>query len=534
VSDDTGGIRRDEPEPGDSEVESQDERPTHEAHEARKAFQKRPHVSIRKRLVLGFLAWFLFTLGLAVVSMVNLSRLANKLLFTEAVDHYTFEVQQARRFEKNYFLYGTNLPDALEHVHNAQVVLDGERPDIEAVIGETGVEGMEDNLRQYEALLDRIQTLDDSGVPGVAPEYADLEAGLRDNGALIVQEAEELVERERQAAASMLAISQRIPLAILLVLIGIIVYTGYLIRTQMLNPLERMMLATRRIAQGDFTPIQPVRKYHDEFSHLAVAMNTMMFQLAHRQDLLVRAHKLKAIGTLTAGIAHELNNPINNLMLTAASLQEDYPDLTEEDRQDMVNDLVSESERAQRIVRNLLEFARESTSQLEPLSPLRLVEETLRLASNQIKLAKVKVKGEVDYDPPPVYGDFQQLTQVFLNLVLNALDAMPDGGTLTIAIRNSWGRGRIEIDFVDTGTGMPEHVLASVFDPFFTTKSGAKGTGLGLSVSQGIIRQHGGDILVESTQGAGTTFTVQLPVAMVPAEIPEAEEEEDPDEVPIE
>jgi signal transduction histidine kinase len=255
-------------------------------------------------------------------------------------------------------------------------------------------------------------------------------------------------------------------------------------------------------------------------------MNTMMFQLAHRQDLLVRAHKLKAVGTLTAGIAHELNNPINNLMLTAATLEEDYPDLKEEDRLDMVRDLVSESERAQRIVRNLLDFARESTTQLEPLSPFHLVEETLRLASNQIKLAKVKVQGEIDPNLPPVHGDFQQLTQVFLNLVLNALDAMPEGGTLTIAIRTSRGRDQIEIDFLDTGTGMSEQVLASVFDPFFTTKSGAKGTGLGLSVSQGIIRQHGGDILVESALGVGTTFTVQLPVAMVPADIPETDVED--------
>ncbi|MGD2121118.1 MAG: ATP-binding protein [Gemmatimonadota bacterium] len=496
-----------------------------DSEQVERAFQKRPHVSLRKRLVLGFLAWFLFTLVLAVVSMVNLSQMANKLLFTEAIDRYTFEVQQARRFEKNYFLYRANLPDALDHVHNAQAVLDRERPNIEAVIGEAGLQNMAGNLQQYESLLGRLQILDQSEVPSSVEEYGDLEAGLRDNGALIVQEAEQLVDRERQAVASILTISQRIPLAILLVLIGVIVFTGYLTRTQVLDPLERMMATTRRIAQGDFTPITPVRKYHDEFSHLAVAMNTMMFQLAHRQDLLVRAHKLKAVGTLTAGIAHELNNPINNLMLTAATLEEDYPDLTEEDRLDMVKDLVSESERAQRIVRNLLSFARESTSQLEPLSPFHLVEETLRLASNQIKHAKVKVQGEIDPNLPPVYGDFQQLTQVFLNLVLNALDAMPEGGTLTIAIRTSQGRERIEIDVTDTGIGMSEQVLASVFDPFFTTKSGAKGTGLGLSVSQGIIRQHGGDILVESEPGLGTTFTVQLPVAMVPADIPETEME---------
>ncbi len=500
------------------------EDPFAQARKAQQAFRTRPHVSLRTRLIAGSLAWFLFTLVLAVVSIVNLSRLANKLLFTEAIDRYTFEIQQARRFEKNYFLYRANLPDALEHVHNAQEELNRERPSIESVIGIPGMESMEGNLRAYEELLSRLQVLDETPEPSATEEYSALEAGLRDNGAMIVMEAEELVEGERQAAAAMLAISQRIPLAILLVLVGVIVYTAYLIRTQMLAPLNRMMLATQRIASGDFTPIKPVRKYHDEFSHLAVAMNTMMFQLAHRQDLLVRAHKLKAIGTLTAGIAHELNNPINNLMITASTLQEDFQDLDEEDRLDMVNDLVAESERAQRIVRNLLDFARESTIQLQPLNPQRLVEETLRLAANQIKLAKVKVRGEVDSNLPPVYGDFQQLTQVFLNIVLNALDAMPGGGTISIAIRIARSRDQIEIEFTDTGIGMPEQVVKNIFDPFFTTKSGTKGTGLGLSVSQGIIRQHGGDILVKSEPGTGTTFTVQLPVAMVPAVIPESDE----------
>ncbi|TFH65587.1 MAG: two-component sensor histidine kinase, partial [Gemmatimonadales bacterium] len=251
-----------------------------------------------------------------------------------------------------------------------------------------------------------------------------------------------------------------------------------------------------------------------------------------RQELLVRAHKLKAVGTLTAGVAHELNNPMNNIMLTASSLQEDYTDLTDEDRLDMVKDLVGESERAQKIVRNLLDFARESTFQLQPVNPQRLVEETLRLATNQIKLAKVKVRGEIDSNLPPVYGDFQQLTQVMLNLVLNALDAMPNGGTLTIALRTPSGRDQIAMEVTDTGIGMPEQVRANVFDPFFTTKSAATGTGLGLSVSLGIIRQHGGDILVRSKVGEGTTFTIQLPVAMVPAMIPESKEI-DPDEIPI-
>jgi signal transduction histidine kinase len=280
-----------------------------------------------------------------------------------------------------------------------------------------------------------------------------------------------------------------------------------------------MMEASRRIADGDMTPIRPGKRYRDEFSRLAMAMNHMMMQLVRRHEMLVQAHKLKAVGTLTAGVAHELNNPINNIMLTAETLREEYEELPEEERLDMVNDLVAQSERAQKIVRNLLDFARESEIESEAHEVQDLIEDTLRLASNQIKLAKVKIKGDLAPNLPPVYADRRQLEQVFLNIVLNALDAMPEGGTLSISCNNTRDRELVSVEFTDTGVGIPEHRISDVFNPFFTTKPDAKGTGLGLSVSLGIIRQHGGNIEVKSEVGRGTTFSVLLPVAKVPAEI---------------
>ena len=428
---------------------------TAQAEEAQRALQERPRVSIRGRLTVGLLFWFLLTLGLSIASIVTLTSIGGKLSFTEALERYTFEIQQARRFEKNYFLYHTNLTDALDHVHNAQAILEQEQSNIEAIIGAPGHERVLLNLLRYEGLLARLQILDLDQRSPVSAEYRGIETGLREHGALMVSEAENLVGRERRSVTSMLSISQKIPVAFIVVLLGVIAYLALLISRQVLAPLARMMKTTERIANGDFTPITPVRKYHDEFSHLAIALNHMMIQLAHRQELLVQAHKLKAVGTLTAGVAHELNNPINNIMLTAAALEEDYQELPDSIRLGMVNDLVGESERAQRIVRNLLDFARESTIQLGAIDPQRLVEETLRLATNQIKLGKVKVRGEIDANLPPIYGDFQQLTQVLLNIVMNALDAMPGGGTLTIGIRNPLGKDQVALEFSDTGTGIP-------------------------------------------------------------------------------
>jgi len=486
---------------------------------AQRALRERPNLSIRTRLTTRLVFWFIITVGLSIASILTLSRIQDKLLFTEAVDQYTFEVQQARRFEKNYFLYRTNLVDALEHLHNAQSILDREKDKISVVIGETGLLTMSAHLQRYEGLLERLQTLDQEDDPGASPEYREIETGLRDNGAEMVAEAEDLVDQERTLVNAMLLTSKQYSIAFVVVLLLLIAFVVFFVAREMLAPLNRMLGVAERIAKGDFTPIMPKRKYFDEFSQLAVAMNHMMIQLTHRYDLLVQAHKLQAVGTLTAGVAHELNNPINNIMLTAVSLQEEYEELSHQERQDMVGDLVGESERAGKIVRNLLDFARESSLESFAIRPQHLVEETLQLATNQIKLAKVKVKGEIEDNLPAIYGDFQQLTQVFLNIVLNALDAMPDGGTLNISISSPRGQDQVIFEFTDSGIGMPEHILANIFDPFFTTKSGVKGTGLGLSVSLGIVQQHGGDIHVTSEAGTGTTFRVLIPVAKVPASI---------------
>jgi signal transduction histidine kinase len=399
-------------------------------------------------------------------------------------------------------------------VHNARETLRIERANIANVVGEDEYQTMGAHLSRYEALLFKLKDESDSS------RIAEVETELREHGAEMVSVAEQLVEKERKAVNAMLVTAQRIPMAFFFVLILSTAYFATVIVRQVFAPLKRLMNASRRIADGDLTPIKPAKTYRDEFSDLAIAMNHMLLQLLKRHEMLLAAHKLKAVGTLTAGVAHELNNPINNIMLSASMLHEDYDILEDAERKDMANDMVIESERAQKIVRNLLDFARESGVESEQQDIQDIIENTLRLASNQIKLANVKVKGELAANTPSIFVDRQQLEQVFLNIVLNALDAMPDGGTLTIRCNNAHGNDFISVDFSDTGTGIAEEKLSDIFNPFFTTKPDAKGTGLGLSVSLGIMKQHGGDIKVKSKVGQGTTFTVLLPVAQVPADIP--------------
>jgi len=482
--------------------------------EAQRALLERPSLSIRTRLGVGLLLWLVLSVGAMVTSIALLDGVQTKLRIVGAVDRYAFEIQQARRFEKNFFLYRTNLDDALAQARAAEEILEREGGSISAVVGPSSVEAMRARVGRYESLLSGLQGSQPSADTGLLRA---VEGELRVQGAEMVDEAARLATQERASAETMLRTSQRIAAGFLVGLLLLVLFLGVFVARQILAPLNRIMLATRRIAGGDLTPITPRRRYHDEFSDLAAGINHMLNELVRRQEILVQAHKLQAIGTLTAGVAHELNNPINNLMLTASALQDEYHELEDAERLEMASDLVRESERARDIVRNLLDFAREREVELEPLDVEEIIIETLQLASNQVKLSKVKVEGELEENLPAVHGDRHQLTQVFLNLVLNALDAMPHGGTLTISVEKSVDRGSVSVRLTDTGVGIPDEHLASIFAPFFSTKKHAKGTGLGLSVSLGIIKQHGGDIRVESQVGVGTTFTVLLPIAPVPA-----------------
>jgi len=311
--------------------------------------------------------------------------------------------------------------------------------------------------------------------------------------------------------------AKRVQITLLVVLLAFSIFIASYISRHIISRLSRLLTATQRFARGEFLPITPKRKYKDEFSHLAIALNHMMYELDRRQNILVEMHKLRAIGNLTAGVAHELNNPLNNIILTSEMLKDDYRGLSDEELQDMINDLVTQGQRAQQVVKNLLDFARESETKMEHLDIEKLIDETIRLSKNQIKLSKIEFREEIAENLPPIYGDRKLLIQVFLNLLLNAIDAMPRGGVLTIRVAREKITGFLSIHITDTGTGIPSHILSSIFTPFFTTKPTGRGTGLGLSVSRGIIEKHGGSIEVESKVNEGTTFTVHLPIVPIPA-----------------
>ena len=298
------------------------------------------------------------------------------------------------------------------------------------------------------------------------------------------------------------------------VLIAVFVLGGcycYVIGNRLARRVGRLIECVHRIAKGDFSPIFPSEKYRDEFTDVDIAVNAMLDELSAYHTAMEESHQLTAIGTLTAGVAHEINNPLNNIMLTAHTLIEDYHDLAQKDQEDMLNDLINETERAQNIVRNLQDFARESECISEPLNLGELIEETVKLTSNQAKVVGAKLETDIQPHIPFIRGDRQQWKQVFLNLILNALDEIETDGKIKISLEKTHPTGFLAVHVEDNGRGIPAHVLPYIFDPFFTTKPPGKGTGLGLSVTKGIVTRHGGRIEVSSQKGVYTRFTVIVP-----------------------
>jgi signal transduction histidine kinase len=243
---------------------------------------------------------------------------------------------------------------------------------------------------------------------------------------------------------------------------------------------------------------------------LAIALNRMLDELQFRQEQLLQSRKMAAVGTLTSGIAHELNNPLNNISLTVETLLDDYEALNDDRKRRLLNDIFSQVQRAGATVRNLLDFTRKDVPVRVMVAIGEVIETTLQLVGNALALSEVRTRVEMAPDLPPVRGNPRNLQQVFLNLFLNAIQAMPKGGDLDVTAAKEDGFVRVAVR--DTGVGIPEEEMEKIFEPFFTTKEAGEGTGLGLSVVYSIIEHHGGRVEVTSQPGQGSTFRVFLPV----------------------
>ena len=316
-----------------------------------------------------------------------------------------------------------------------------------------------------------------------------------------------------------------------LLIIGI---TYYMIR-YITRPIGEMVAATESIIAGRFD--QEVRSNSPgELALLAESFNAMLKslrqmkgdleewgrtleakvkqrtqELVAMQARVAQSERLASVGMLAAGVAHEVNNPLGGILaLTALTVE----DMSKSDpNRENLEEVIRQTERCRDIVRGLLEFSRKAEVHTSLVDLNKVLADTLSLVAKQALFFNIHVTQRLDPALPPVQADRNQFQQVFMNILMNAVQAMDERGEITIATHFDAGAQRVEVTIADTGRGIPPEQIGRVFDPFFTTKESGKGTGLGLSIAYGIVTTHGGTISVESEVGKGSAFTIRMPAA---------------------
>jgi C4-dicarboxylate-specific signal transduction histidine kinase len=250
-------------------------------------------------------------------------------------------------------------------------------------------------------------------------------------------------------------------------------------------------------------------------------MERRAHELREKQEQLVQAGKLATLGELTTGVAHELNNPLNNIGLFVGNVI-DRIRVGEQDAERIIDDLeqvVGQVQKATEIISHLRTFGRAAPVTLESVPAQDVVDRALSLVQEQLRLRQISVSLDFLPESPVVLGNAIQLEQVFINLLTNARDALEDAARREIHVSCSTRDDAVVIVFRDTGPGIPPGLEQRIFDPFFTTKEVGSGTGLGLSITYGIVQEHDGKISVESLPDGGASFAVELPLAPGPADL---------------
>jgi signal transduction histidine kinase len=278
------------------------------------------------------------------------------------------------------------------------------------------------------------------------------------------------------------------------------------------RPVNSLLAATRRLKAGDLD--HRIVGLRDEFGEVADSFNEMAESLKKQMQEMQRTEQLRACGEMAAGLAHEIRNPLAGMKVSIEVLLSEL-DIAERDK-DILRKIVEQIRNIELLMKNLLNYARPVAPQPASFNVNTMLDKTMYFAEKHPSFNSgnpcKRIVRELDDNLPDIVGDPQQLQQVFLNLLLNAVDAIPEGGTITVKTRTAGEGKSIAIELHDTGKGIPAAVAEKIFLPFFTTKGKGKGSGLGLAVSKRIIEEHGGTIEFANNSSGGVTFTITLPV----------------------
>ncbi len=433
----------------------------------------------------------------------NLNHVLTKLRFTEIADDLNASFLEMRLSEKNYFLYRDTsaLAEISKKIGESMMTLESVKPDIIKATGEKNFEGLKSCLTRY---LTEVDAVRDS-----AAQTVEMQAGVREAGQKLREFSDQITHLERSRVNEILSFSKRQLFSSLCFILIAAIGLRYMTFFKILKTLKQIKRVVVSISEGNFRPVE-TEIPDDELGSVMTAINAMSKELEDREEQILQSKKLASLGILTAGVAHELGNPLNNISMIAQTYMEVYDSLSKEDRIDFMVKIEEESHRIKHIVDNLLDFSRPKKSKSKIADLNDVVLRSLKLVQNMIHVCNVETSINLQEGLPPVFIDEDQILEVLINLMTNSLQASSRGDSLKIITRLLEGDEYIEITVEDTGKGIPHELLAHVFDPFFTTK-GNSGTGLGLFVSYGIIKNHQGVMKVDSTEGVGTCFTIELP-----------------------
>ncbi len=480
--------------------------------------------SIRGKITAGYIVSFFFLLLVAFVLFVNLLMVEERIGSHSGISRVLDTTLEMRRFEKNYFLYGKreDLEAALQYAGSASTLIAGGAPGAfrrpgwlrfflwgrESERSDFSPSRTIQLLQDYGALLRKAGEMTPGGK---TPEAVAVEAGIRDLGRSITQIAERLSSVEGRNIQEMLRSGRRTLIALVVLFLLGTAFIARVVLMTAIRPLKELEMGMHRIASGDFQML-PSGSGNDEISSMNTAFNRMIREIfEHRQEV-IQSERLASLGTLLAGIAHEINNPLSNISTSAEILKEENEERGPVERRELIDLIISQTDRTTDIIRTVLDFSREPRFERRPTNLLSAL-----LGSVVLVRGEMPAHVSVDIDVAPdieILANKTKLQQAFINLMTNSIDAMREvvGRENRIAISaRPAGADEVEIVFRDTGGGIPRNLVDRIFDPFFSTKDVGTGTGLGLYLTHQIVAQHGGAIRVESTVGEGTTVTIRLP-----------------------
>ncbi len=464
--------------------------------------------SIRQKLVIGVAVIILLMTAAILATFYWMRSLQEKMWNLETISRFEESVLEMRRFEKNFFLYGDvqSLRTAQYNATRVRHLLDRQESLFKRLSDTLSLDTFRKDLTEYESLLtNHIKECAENDK--CSPLVGRDEVGMRRAGASIADFAERLSSKKRTSIDETIRNTIKLQLAsFVLAGIGIAVMGG-LMFVKITGPLKLLEESTKRIAKGEFEPIEviPMEK---EVRDIFFSFNQMARELKHGQDQLVQSKKLASLGTMLAGVAHEINNPLSNISSSCQLLLEEINDPDPDFQKISLETILEQVDKARNIVRTLLEFSRNREFCIERINLKELLDKTFMLLQGEIP-SQIQILTKVD-DSVIVHVDVQRMQQALINLISNAIQSIDGVGTVEI----SAGKGRdgmVDVIVRDSGKGIPQADLPHIFDPFFTTKDVGEGTGLGLFVTHDIVTSHQGSITIDTGPERGTTVTISLP-----------------------